>query len=432
MLNLPENSLILIVDDTITNLEIISDALTTAGFIVTTARNGEKALQQIQDTLPDLILLDVMMPGIDGFETCQKLKTNPLTQDIPVIFMTGISDIETKVKGLNLGAVDYITKPFQKEEVLARIKTHLQLRYLTKTLEQRVSERTAELSQALKDLQAYQIQIIQKEKMSALGQLVTGIAHEINNPVSCIHGNLDHTANYFNNLIKIIDLYQQNYPEPVPAIQAEIAETDLEYMRSDLPNLITSMKEGVQRIRNISTSLRNFSRPDKDRKVFCNIHNGIDSTIMILKHRLKASKVRPEIEVIRNYGNLPSITCFSGQLNQVFMNILTNAIDALEESNIGRGYSEIEKHPNQIWITTSLSEDKYNAVIQIKDNGVGMSADIQQKIFEHLFTTKLFGRGTGLGLSIAHQIILEKHKGKLDVYSVPGKGSEFTITIPIH
>ncbi|GBE94512.1 hybrid sensor histidine kinase/response regulator [Nostoc cycadae] len=432
MLNLPENSLILIVDDTITNLEIISDALTTAGFIVTTARNGEKALQQIQDTLPDLILLDVMMPGIDGFETCQKLKTNPLTQDIPVIFMTGISDIETKVKGLNLGAVDYITKPFQKEEVLARIKTHLQLRYLTKTLEQRVSERTAELSQALKDLQAYQIQIIQKEKMSALGQLVTGIAHEINNPVSCIHGNLDHTANYFNNLIKIIDLYQQNYPEPVPAIQAEIAETDLEYMRSDLPNLITSMKEGVQRIRNISTSLRNFSRPDKDRKVFCNIHNGIDSTIMILKHRLKASKVRPEIEVIRNYGNLPSITCFSGQLNQVFMNILTNAIDALEESNIGRGYSEIEKHPNQIWITTSLSEDKYNAVIQIKDNGVGMSADIQQKIFEHLFTTKLFGRGTGLGLSIAHQIIVEKHKGKLDVYSVPGKGSEFTITIPIH
>ncbi|BBD60621.1 response regulator receiver sensor signal transduction histidine kinase [Nostoc sp. HK-01] len=432
MLNLPENSLILIVDDTITNLEIISDALTTAGFVVTTARNGEKALQQIQDTLPDLILLDVMMPGIDGFETCQKLKTNPLTQDIPVIFMTGISDIETKVKGLNLGAVDYITKPFQKEEVLARIKTHLQLRYLTKTLEQRVSERTAELSQALKDLQAYQIQIIQKEKMSALGQLVTGIAHEINNPVSCIHGNLDHTANYFNNLIKIIDLYQQNYPEPVPAIQAEIAETDLEYMRSDLPNLITSMKEGVQRIRNISTSLRNFSRPDKDRKVFCNIHNGIDSTIMILKHRLKASKVRPEIEVIRNYGNLPSITCFSGQLNQVFMNILTNAIDALEESNIGRGYSEIEKHPNQIWITTSLSEDKYNAVIQIKDNGVGMSADIQQKIFEHLFTTKLFGRGTGLGLSIAHQIIVEKHKGKLDVYSVPGKGSEFTITIPIH
>ncbi|MBU7583248.1 MAG: hybrid sensor histidine kinase/response regulator [Nostoc sp. TH1S01] len=432
MLNLPENSLILIVDDTITNLEIISDALTNAGFCVTTARNGEKALQQIQDKLPDLILLDVMMPGIDGFETCQKLKTNPLTQDIPVIFMTGISDTETKVKGLSLGAVDYITKPCQKEEVLARIKTHLQLRYLTKTLEQRVTARTAELSQALKDLQAYQLQLIQKEKMSALGQLVTGIAHEINNPVSCIHGNLDHTANYFNNLIKIIDLYQQNYPEPVSCIQAAIAETDLEYMRSDLPNLITSMKEGVQRIRNICTSLRNFSRPDQDRKVFCNIHNGIDSTIMILKHRLKASKVRPEIEVIRNYGNLPSVTCFSGQLNQVFMNILTNAIDALEESNIGRSYSEIERNPNQIWIVTGLSEDKNNAVIRIKDNGVGMSADIQQKIFEHLFTTKAFGQGTGLGLSIAHQIIVEKHKGKLDVYSVPGKGSEFTITIPIH
>ncbi|MBD2298158.1 response regulator [Nostoc sp. FACHB-190] len=432
MLNLQENSLILIVDDTITNLEIISDALTNAGFSVTTARNGEKALQQIQDKLPDLILLDVMMPGIDGLETCRKLKTDPLTQDIPVIFMTGISDTETKVKGLSLGAVDYITKPCQKEEVLARIKTHLQLRYLTKTLEQRVAERTAELSQALKDLQAYQLQLIQKEKMSALGQLVTGIAHEINNPVSCIHGNLAHTTNYFNNLMKIIDLYQQNYPEPVAAIQAEIAETDLDYMRSDLPNLITSMKEGVQRIRNISTSLRNFSRSDQDRKVFCNIHNGIDSTIMILKHRLKASKIRPEIEVMKNYGSLPSVTCFSGQLNQVFMNILTNAIDALEESNMGRSYSEIEQQPNRIWITTSVSEDKQSVLIRIKDNGVGMSAEIQQKIFEHLFTTKAVGQGTGLGLSIAHQIIVEKHQGKLDVYSVLGKGSEFTITIPIH
>jgi signal transduction histidine kinase len=432
MLNFQENSLILVVDDSITNLEIISDALTNAEFYVATARNGEKALQQIQDKQPDLILLDVMMPVIDGFETCKKLKTNPATQDIPVIFMTGISDTETKVQGLALGAVDYITKPFQKEEVLARIKTHLQLRYLTKTLENRVTARTAELSQALKDLQAYQLQLIQKEKMSALGQLVAGIAHEINNPVSCIHGNLGHTANYFQNLIKIIDLYQQNYPEPVSVIQEEIAEIDLDYIRSDLPHLITSMKEGVQRIRNISNSLRNFSRSDSDRKVFCNIHNGIDSTIMILKHRLKATKLRPEIEVIKNYGNLPSITCFSGQLNQVFMNIIANAIDAIEESNVGRSYSEIENNPKYILIETALTEDKNYAVIRIKDNGAGMTPDVQEKIFEHLFTTKPVGRGTGLGLSIAHQIIVEKHQGSLDVYSVPEKGSEFVITIPTH
>lgn len=431
MLNFQENSLILVVDDSATNLEIISDAITNAGFYVATARNGEKALQQIQDKQPDLILLDVMMPVIDGFETCKKIKANPATQDIPVIFMTGISDTETKVQGLTLGAVDYITKPFQKEEVLARIKTHLQLRYLTKTLEQLVTERTGELSQALKDLQAYQIQLVQKEKMSALGQLVAGIAHEINNPVSCIHGNLGHAANYFQSLIKIIDLYQQNYPEPVPVIQEEITEIDLEYIRSDLPHLITSMKEGVQRIRNISTSLRNFSRADRG-KVFCNIHNGIDSTIMILKHRLKPSKLRPEIEVIKNYGDLPSITCFSGQLNQVFMNILTNAIDALEESNLGRTYSEIEQNPNQILIETALTEDKNYAVISIKDNGVGMTPEVQNQIFEHLFTTKPLGRGTGLGLSIARQIILEKHKGSLDVYSVLGEGSEFVITIPVH
>ncbi|MBD2437223.1 response regulator [Nostoc sp. FACHB-110] len=431
MLSFPDNRLILIVDDSATNLEIISDALTNAGFYVITARNGEKALEQIQDKQPDLILLDVMMPVIDGFETCIKIKKNPETQDIPIIFMTGISDTETKVKGLSLGAVDYITKPCQKEEVLARIKTHLQLRYLTKTLEKLVAERTGELSQALKDLQAYQLQLVQKEKMSALGQLVAGIAHEINNPVSCIHGNLGHTANYFQSLFRIIDLYQQNYPQPVPTIQEEMAEIDLEYIRSDLPYLITSMKEGVQRIRNISTSLRNFSRADSDHKVFCNIHNGIDSTIMILKHRLKASKVRPEIQVMRNYGNLPSITCFSGQLNQVFMNILANAIDALEESNIGRSYSEIEKKPNKISIETALSKDENYAVIRIKDNGIGMSADIQNKIFEHLFTTKPVGRGTGLGLSIARQIIVDKHEGRLDVYSVPGEGSEFVITIPV-
>ncbi|MEH2145074.1 hybrid sensor histidine kinase/response regulator [Nostoc sp.] len=431
MPDVPEDSLILVVDDTTTNLEMVFEILTNVGFEVATEMDGKKALQQAESILPDLILLDVMMPGIDGFETCKKLKQNSATCDIPVIFMTGNSDTDSKVTGLSIGAVDYITKPFHEEELLARIKTHLQLRNLTKTLEKRVAERTTALSRALKDLQESQLQLVQTEKMSALGQLVAGVAHEINNPVGFIHGNLRHASVYFQDMINLIDLYQQHYPNPVPEIQEEIAAIDLKYMLSDLPNLISSMKEGVQRIRNISTSLRTFYRADSDRKVSCNIHDGIDSTIMILKYRLKASKDRPDIQVIRDYDNLPELKCFLGQLNQVFMNLLANAIDALEESNVGRTYIEIEANANQVLIHTTLNENKNHILIRIKDNGMGMSADVQQKIFDHLFTTKPVGQGTGLGLSIARQIVVEKHGGTLEVNSAIGQGSEFIIKLPI-
>jgi signal transduction histidine kinase len=346
--------------------------------------------------------------------------------------MTGISDTESKVKGLELGAVDYIIKPFQAEELLARIKSHLQLRNLTKTLESRVDERTAELSQALKELQEFQIQLIQTEKMSSLGNLIAGIAHEINNPMGFIASNLQPAREHLQDLFHIIDLYQKYYPHPEPKLVEEMSNIDIDYLRSDLPNLIASMQEGVHRIRDITNSLRNFSRADGDHQVACNIHDGLNSTLMILKHRLKASTTRPDIQVIKDYGvNLPLVNCFTGQLNQVFINLLANAIDALEESIHGRSFSEIQANPQQIYIQTKLTEDEKHLLIRVQDNGVGISPEIQSKVFDYLFTTKAVNQGTGLGLSIARQIIVEKHGGTLAVNSQLGKGSEFIITLPI-
>ena len=393
--------LILIVDDTPTNLDVISEALSDAGYTVAIATSGERALKQLERRSSDLILLDVMMPGIDGFETCVRLKANPKTCDIPVIFMTALSDADSKIKGFEVGAVDYITKPFQEKEVLARVKTQLQ---------------------------ASQIQLIQKEKMSALGNLVAGVAHEINNPVGFLAGNIQPALNYINDLFGLIDLYQQKYPQPDAEITAEMEQIELEYIREDLPKLVGSITEGVKRIKDVSTSLRTFSRGDSDRPVSCNIHDGIDSTIMILKHRLKADDTHPEIEVIKDYGDLPQIECYAGQLNQVFMNLLSNAIDAFDESNKGNTYHEIA---NKIMITTELSPDLKQIFISIKDNGVGMNKILQEQIFEDFFTTKCVGKGTGLGLAIVRQIVVQKHHGDITVNSVLRAGTEFVITLPV-
>ena len=265
--------------------------------------------------------------------------------------------------------------------------------------------------------------------MSALGNLVAGVAHEINNPLGYIAGNLKPAQDYFKDLFQVIALDQKELPYPSATLQAFVEEIDLEYLQEDLPKLIDSMQEGVDRIHTISTSLRTFSRSDCDRPIPCNIHDGIDSTILILKHRLKANECRPEIEVITDYGDLPQVECFAGQLNQVFMNVLANAIDALEESNKGRSFAQVKANPNQITVKTQLSESQ--AVIRIQDNGVGMTEAVKQKIFEHLFTTKGVGQGTGLGLAIARQIAVQKHSGTLEVNSTLGEGTEFVISIPL-
>ncbi|PZV05090.1 MAG: hypothetical protein DCF22_24930 [Leptolyngbya sp.] len=295
---------------------------------------------------------------------------------------------------------------------------------------QQSEQETKGLEQTLQDVHRNQAQLVQTEKMASLGQLVAGVAHEINNPVNFIHGNLSHTDDYAQSLLGLIQLYQKHYPNPVPEIQLEADAVDLAFVQEDLPKLLASMQIGADRIRQIVLSLRNFSRMDESDYKAVDIHEGLESTLLILQHRLKARPERPAIELMKDYANLPLVECYPGQLNQVFMNILANAIDALEEMNAKRTYQEIQANPNQITIRTSVLEANW-VEIAIADNGSGMPKPIQEQIFNPFFTTKPIGKGTGMGMSISYQVITEKHGGMLKCLSTPGAGTEFVIQLPI-
>lgn len=301
------------------------------------------------------------------------------------------------------------------------------------------SERALQLEKALQDLQRTQTQLIQSEKMSSLGQLVAGVAHEINNPVSFIYGNIKPAQEYIADLLELVELYQSEYPQPTAKIQSQIELIDLDFLMEDVPKILDSMKVGAERIREIVLSLRNFSRMDEAQIKNVCIHEGIDSTLRLLQNRLKAKPEHPEILVVKNYGKLPLVECYAGQLNQVFMNLLTNAIDsfesrfandAVEERDKKRSLTDIKANPSQIEITTKLV-DSGRIAITFKDNGPGMSPETQARIFDPFFTTKPVGKGTGLGLAISYQVVVEKHLGSLCCHSVPGEGTNFTVEIPI-
>jgi signal transduction histidine kinase len=300
-------------------------------------------------------------------------------------------------------------------------ESFIALKTINLQLENRVEERTSELKETLQELQQAQAQIIQSEKMSSLGQMVAGVAHEINNPVNFIHGNITYLDEYTQDLLNLVQLYQSEYPQPSLTIQEELKNLDLEFIQEDSTKILASMKMGTERIEEIVLSLRNFSRLDEAEMKKVDIHEGIESTLLILQHRFNAKLNFPMIQIIKNYGSLPLVECYAGQLNQVFLNILTNAIDALQD--------KVGNLIPTITIRTSFVNAQW-IEIAIADNGVGMSEDIQKKIFDPFFTTKPVGKGTGMGMSISYQIITQKHGGKLECVSTLGVGTEFLIQIP--
>lgn len=330
------------------------------------------------------------------------------------VTVRSLDDQEGKIRG-GVAVFHNITGLKHSEIALRQSETHSR-------------EQAAQLQRALYDLQTTQAQLVQTEKMSSLGQLVAGLAHEINNPVNFIYGNLNPARNYVEDLLGLVTLYQAHHPTPHPEVQEEAEVMDLEFVMEDLPKLLTSMKVGADRIKGIVSSMRTFCRMDEAEMRQVNIHDCLESTLMILRSRLKLKHDGPAIEVMRNYSDLPLVECFAGQLNQVFMNILSNAIDALEETYAGQS---IETLTPSIAIHTHLTDDA-QVVIRIQDNGPGIPKTALDQLFAPFFTTKPIGKGTGIGLSISHQIVTEKHRGCLTCDSEVGKGTTFIIKIPLN
>ncbi|MEG4209463.1 response regulator [Microcoleus sp. S13_B4] len=407
------------------------------------AHNGVEALSTLREQPDiDIILTDINMPVMDGMALLAKL--NELVTMVKTVVISAYGDLGNIRKAMNGGAFDFLIKPINFQDLEITInKTLCHVQQLKENersrqeredklrqSEAREREKAIQLELALQNLQRTQSQLIQTEKMSSLGELVAGVAHEINNPVNFIYGNLTYVNEYSQKLLDLINLYEQHDAHNHPEIEFLSEKIELDFIKEDLPKMLDSMKLGTERIRNIVLTLRNFSRLEEAEMKPVNIHEGIDSTLVILQSQLKARSNCPSIQVIQEYGDLPQIECYAGQLNQVFMNFLSNAIYALNHCDKERSQKQMKNQPRTITIRTSMLNCDW-VRISFKDNGPGMTSDVINRLFNPFFTTKPVGDGTGLGLSISYQIVVEKHGGDLKCLSQPDQGAEFVIEIPV-
>ena len=409
---------ILVVDDAPANLQLLESILQEKGYTVRAAISGPMALKAVSHQAPDIILLDINMPSMNGYEVCHALKSNPLLAEIPVIFVSAAVDTADKLHAFEEGGVDYVTKPFQPLEVLARVKTHLSLSRVRRELESKNSE----LEQAMRDLRLAQTQLVQSEKMAALGLLTAGIAHELNNPLNFVAGSvqgLQKTVAPIAELMALCQLLPQGNPDVVERIAGWSRENEPEELRQTMNELVENACYGANRAAEIVTGLRVFTRLDEAEQKRANLHECLDATLMLLH-----SRYRDRIHIERRYGDLPPWLCQPGKLNQVFLNLLANAVDAIFAKPV-QGADEV------IRVSTRLEEreGRFCAVVEIADTGTGMTEEVKTRLFQPFFTTKDVGEGVGLGLAISHGIVRE-HGGSIEVESEGGRGSVFRVVLP--
>lgn len=412
---------ILVVDDTPANLSLLSDILRSAGYKVRPAPSGRLALQSAQTDPPDLILLDINMPEMNGFEVCRKIKADERLTPIPVLFISALAETEDKIRAFQAGGVDYITKPFQTEEVLARVNTHLSIRRYQKELQ----ERNDELQDTLDELKAAQNRLIQSEKMASLGVLTAGIAHEINNPINFIKTGaqaLERDIVDLKKLFEVIDRCAHTCNDPLMKNQIAAVQSEIEYdeLNREIPALVHNIVMGVTRTEEIVNSLTVYARPDQQAMTLAQLDELIESALLLMKHRYKN-----RVAIRRDFTDLPPVLAHPGRLMQVFGNIIGNAIDA---ATTGPAHAQAA-----VDITTALQEEDgiTYAVVRVSDNGPGIEDEIAGKIFDPFFTTKGVGAGVGLGLSISYGIIRD-HNGRIDVNGNSGQGAVVSIVLPTH
>jgi signal transduction histidine kinase len=399
-------------------IETVQQLLEGEGHTVKAAPDSKEGLDLAGQMPPDLIICDGTLPQIGWLEVCRQLKADRELAGVYFILLAGPEQFDgaTEVDG---SIDDFVFKPIVKRELLGRVRAGLRVRGLRE-----------ELERSRLQLQQYRAQIVDTEKMSSLGKLVAGIAHEINNPITFIYSNLTHVQTYATDIIELLRLYQKHSVNPSPDILQKQQDMDVEFVLDDSLKIVNSMRNGSDRIRQIILSVQDFSRTDRSGWQLFDVSDGLENTLLLLQHRLPAREGRRDIKVIKEYGNLPQVECYAGQINQAFLNIINNAIDALDGSIEELDSSEIGQFKPVIRIRTFVV-DARRISIEISDNGTGMNEDVKAQIFDPFFTAKPAGQGSGLGLAVSYEIVVRQHKGELQCFSEPGKGTKVRIEIPL-